>query len=138
MSRPASLKSTASPFVKRREKPGAQKLGIDWDRVEPSYNHKLNHAINHDYLTQLRLDLAYAIDNGLKSKEKKVRREINRMLEDELSIEHTWCGGCLRDFYNCRCRGLRPPSDPNHRRRLARKIAKAEAAKARFYELLGK
>lgn len=101
--RPASFRTSASPFVKRREKPGAQKLGIDWDKFEFSNNHNLNTELNLSTLSNLRIELHQAELIGRHSKAKKLRREINRITEDQLAIGATWCGGCLNYLQNCRC-----------------------------------
>ena len=104
--RPASLRSTASPFVKRKDKGGSQKLGIDWDKIEFSNNHRLNVELNNLMLSQLRTELLHAERDSRHSKAKKLRREINRITEDSLAIQATWCGGCLNYLHNCRCRTI--------------------------------
>lgn len=106
MSRPASLRSSASPFVRRKEKKGSEKLGLDWERVHESYNHRFENDMNLNTLQHLRRDLMEAeeVNGPHSSKARKIRRLINQELEQGLMIQATWCGGCRLVLHLCRCK----------------------------------
>ena len=103
MSRPASLRSTSSPFVRRKEKAGSKKLGIDMEKIDLSYNHRERAEENIDALRNLRLALIEAERDGRYAKAKKLRREINAHLEEGLYLNHSFCGSCLNVLHRCRC-----------------------------------
>ena len=103
MSRPAGLRSTSSPFRRERRKAGSQKLGLDMDRIELSNAHRTRMNENIDSLRFLRLQLSTAEQMGRYSKAKKLRREINQLLEEGLYLTHSFCGGCLNVLHNCHC-----------------------------------
>ena len=86
---------------------GGKKLGIDWDNVEPSYNHRGNDELN--LLTRLRKELNAAEAAGRYSAAKKLRRKISQAQEDQLGITHSWCGGCINYLHNCTCPSIAHP-----------------------------
>lgn len=104
--RPASLRSTASPFMKRKDKGGSKKLELDYDHLEESHNHRLASDLNLAALTRLRRELREAEAMGAYSKAKKLRREINKQLEQGLYIQGTWCPGCNNYLHRCQCKSL--------------------------------
>jgi len=79
-------------------------LGLDMERIDLSYNHRAREAENREALTNLRLDLIDAEMNGRYSKAKKLRREINQLLEEGIYLTHSWCLGCDNVLHNCKCR----------------------------------
>ena len=99
--RPASIRPQR-PFVGKAKKPGGKKLEIDWERIEESYNHRLNMKLNNSQLAQLRQELIEAETAG-RPKARKIRREINQLLEANLALHTTWCYGCLNYLHNCKC-----------------------------------
>ena len=103
--RPASVKSSASPFVRKTEKSG-KPLEINWDIVEPSYNHNYNRDLFLRSIKRLRKELQWAEEDGRESKAKKLRREINRAQENLLAIPAPWCSGCLNYLHNCQCEAM--------------------------------
>lgn len=108
MSRPASVRPSSSPFVRQKRKAGSKPIEIDYDRMDESYNHRLENDLNYNSLQHLRRELQATEDQlgASSSKAKKIRREINRQLEQGLFIQATWCQGCLRVLHLCRCPGL--------------------------------
>lgn len=105
MSRPAEFRTSRSPFVRRTDREG-KKLELDFEIIEFSNNHKLNAEMNLESLHDLRLQLVAAEKAGKHSKSKKIRREINRIMENQLYIEYSWCGGCLNYLHQCQCPAL--------------------------------
>jgi hypothetical protein len=101
--RPASIRSNSSPFVQQKRKAGSQKLGIDMEKIDFSFNHKARDEENRDCLLTLRLQLQTAEQMGRYSKARKIRREINQLLEEGLYLTHSFCGGCLNVLHNCKC-----------------------------------
>ena len=132
MTRPASVKSTASPFVKRIDRSG-KKLGLDWEVVEPSYNHRANDRYNLEDLGRLRRELREAEEQGRDSAAKKIRRELNKQLEQGLALHATWCGGCGNYLHRCKCRKMPEVSKSTEYRRRKKE---AEARKY-VHRLLG-
>ena len=102
--RPASVRPTGSPFVKQKRKAGSKKLGLDMDRIDDSYNHKARIAENQDDMTHLRLQLISAEAHDRYSAAKRIRRELNRLLEESLYLTHSWCLGCNNVLHNCQCK----------------------------------
>jgi hypothetical protein len=103
MSRPASIRSSSSPFVRQKRKAGSQKLGLDMEKIDISYNHREADRENNLNLTYLRLELIAAERDGRYSKAKKLRRTINQALEQGLYLTHSWCQGCNNVLHNCNC-----------------------------------
>lgn len=103
--RPASVRSTSSPFVKAKKKSGSKKLGLDMERITPPDQHLPTDAENNDALRNLRLQLIEAERGGKYSKAKKLRRAINQRLEVGLYLTHSWCQTCQNVLHNCTCRG---------------------------------
>lgn len=130
MSRPAKFYDKGK-FVRRREKPGSKKLGIDWDRVEPSYNHQGNDRDNLDILRNLRYNLLLAEQAGKQSAANRIRREINHVMENELAISSSPCGTCFQVLHNCRCEDRKVSRSTVYRRR-----KKEEAQKAAIKSLI--
>jgi hypothetical protein len=118
--RPASIRPQR-PFIGKAKKVGGKKLEIDWERIEESYNHKLNMQINNNSLAQLRQERIEAEEAG-RPKAKKIRREINHLLEANLALHATWCYGCLNYLHNCKCEKVEERRKKDReRKRLARK-----------------
>jgi hypothetical protein len=113
--RPASVRSTSSPFVKQKRKAGSKPIEIPYDQMEESFNHRLESDLNIESLQRLRRELQAAEDRlgPTASKTKKLRREINRQLEQGLYLQGTWCRGCLRVLHLCRCPNLAKITTPN-------------------------
>lgn len=135
MSRPADLRSTASPFVRRTDKGGSKPLGLDFDHLDPSNNHRFESQLNVQSLAQLRTELRLAEERRALSKAKKVRRQINQQLEQGLLIQATWCGGCGNYLHRCRCKGLDQIITPNKKKRLE-KAQREAAATAIVHDIL--
>lgn len=131
MTRPASVRSSASPFVKRIDRSG-KKLELDWEAVEPSYNHRANDRYNLESLGSLRRELRAAEEDGRHSAAKKIRRELNKQLEQGLALHATWCGGCGNYLHRCKCRKMPEVSRSTEWRRKK----KAEEAKGYVHRLL--
>lgn len=100
MTKPASLRA----FRIARGKKGGQKLGLDLDRIDPSYNHNQREAENLETLRYLREELNRAEAEGRHSRSKKIRRYINQELEVGLYIRNSWCYGCNNVRHNCQCK----------------------------------
>jgi hypothetical protein len=103
--RPASVKPQGSPFVKQKKKSGSKKLGLNWDKVEESYNHRLNIEITQRQLALLRSELIEAEAKGMR-KANRLRREINALTEQMLALQSTWCQGCMNYAHRCKCDGI--------------------------------
>lgn len=99
MSRPASLVIRPIP----RGKPTGQKLGLDMERIDLSFNHRSRAEENIDTLHNLRLELIDAERTDRYSKAKKLRREINHLLEEGLYLTHSFCGSCQNVLHRCHC-----------------------------------
>lgn len=125
MARPASLKPSSSPILARKKQTGGKKLGLDWEHIELSENHKANTEFNLLILLQLRRELIAAEEAGKYSKVKKLRREISSLQENQLAIHSTFCGGCGYHLHNCRCGGLTPTKSKSteYRKRRAKRQA---------------
>lgn len=136
MTRPSGLRPQSSPFVRRREKPGAKKVEIDWDKIDDSYNHRLNQQVNIMALKNLREDLIQAEADGRYSKARKIRREISQYLEANLALSATWCRGCLNYLHNCKCKAWREGPHPNTIRARKRKEEKALERLERIHQEL--
>ena len=139
MSRPASLRPQR-PFVGKAKKAGGKKLEIDWERIDDSYNHKLNMEVNNRQLAQLRLELQEA-EALHRPKARKIRREINSLLEQNLAIHATWCNGCMNYLHNCKCEGIEKEEARRKRKnenaRLARQKARNDRIIAKFRSTYG-
>src|SRR4051812_11652482 len=105
MTRPASLRPQRA-FIGKNKKVGSKKLEIDFEKIDDSYNHRLNNDLNFETLSHLRQELIYAETNGRDSKAKKIRRQINQLLEEGLALQATWCGTCKQVLHRCRCKSL--------------------------------
>lgn len=103
MTRPAGLRSQGSPFVRQKKKGGGQKLGLDLERIVPSYNHKQREVDNLEALQFLRDELQLAETEGRYAKARKIRRLINQELEVNLYLRRSWCYGCDNVLHNCQC-----------------------------------
>ena len=132
--RPASLRPQAT-FIGKAAKAGGKKLEIDWERIDDSYNHRFNMDLNNRQLAQLRQELIQLEARGA-AKAKKVRREINSLLEQNLALHATWCNGCMNYLHNCRCPGIEKEEARRKRKnenaRLARQKARNERIIAKF------
>jgi hypothetical protein len=135
MSRPASVKSTSSPFVRRTDKGGSKPIELDYDRLDRSENHNFNSQLNLIELQNLRRELNAAEARGAHSKVKKLRREINRQLEQGLYIQGTFCGTCANVLHRCRCKGLDKIITPSRKKRIE-KAQKEAAATAIVHDIL--
>ena len=100
--RPSGLRSP-NPFVRPKKKSGSQKLGLDTEKIETSYNHNARQKENLETLRFLRSELDWAERNGRYSKARKLRRLINQELEVGLYLTHSWCYGCNNVLHNCQC-----------------------------------
>lgn len=100
--KPAGLRSP-NPFIRPKKKSGSQKLGLNHDDVDVSYNHRQADEDNRKALTSLRLQLIQAEGEGKYSKARKLRRAINKELEQGLYLTHSWCYGCQNVLHNCQC-----------------------------------
>lgn len=118
MSRPASLRPQRA-FVGKNKKVGSQKLGIDWEKVQPSYNHRFENDMNLNTLQRLRRDLweAEEVNGPQSSKARKIRRLINQELEQGLAIQTTWCGSCKQVLHRCRCKSRAQVLQPRKKSR---------------------
>lgn len=139
MSRPASIRPQR-PFVGKARKVGSKKLEIDWEAVEESWNHRFNIQLNNRALKRLRVELIDAEARGL-SKAKKIRREINSLLEQNLALGCTWCRGCLNYLHNCKCppleRGIHHNTIRARKRKEERAIERMDRAKIEFRQRFG-
>jgi hypothetical protein len=84
---------------------GGKKVGLDWEQIQPSNNHRQANADNLRRLEFLRQELEEAERGGKYSKAKRMRRELNKELEVGLYLTHSWCGGCHRYLHLCKCKG---------------------------------
>lgn len=128
--RPASLRPQAK-FIGKAAKVGGKKLEIDWERIEDSYNHRLNLQLNNRALARLRRELIAAEALG-QNKAKKLRREINGLLEQNLAIGATWCQGCLNYLHNCRCPGIEQEEEKRLKRNENAKLKRQKARNDRI------
>lgn len=105
MPRPAALwkRKGQSPFIARRIKDGP-KVGLNWDWVTPSDNHQKGMEEVLEDLRALRINLVRAEAAGKYSAARKIRREINKVQEQELYLEHSACHRCGMGHLHCRCK----------------------------------
>lgn len=113
---------------------GGKKVTIDFEKAEPHltpyHNWTREELLNS--LRRLRQELMDAEARDLYNKAKKIRREINAVMEAELALPRTWCPTCLNVLHRCRC-----PKDPtvsrstNYRRRKKEEWAQAYLAESR-------
>jgi hypothetical protein len=82
---------------------GGQKLGFDYDHVEPSNNHRQADLDNSRDLQFYQAELQRAEREGRWSRARKMRRIINQCLEINLYLRSSWCGGCMNYMHNCQC-----------------------------------
>lgn len=82
---------------------GGRKLGLNWDDISFSNNHRARNAENIDNLTTLRRLLVQAEEEGKHSKAKKLRRMINKEQEVGLYLTHSSCGTCHLFLHLCKC-----------------------------------
>jgi hypothetical protein len=105
MSRPAALRYQGNPFIQRKRQTGSKKLGLDFDRLNPSDNLRQDHLDNSRRQQVLTAELQRAEREGKYSKAKKMRRLLNQALEEALWLRSTWCQTCLNVLHNCKCEG---------------------------------
>lgn len=131
--RPASVKPQGSPFVKQKKKSGSKKIGLNWDKVEESYNHKFNIEVTQRQLALLRQELIDAEANGMR-KANRLRREINALTEQMLALQTTWCQGCMNYAHRCRCEGIvtKNALRKRQKRKEAREERQIEGMKSRI------
>lgn len=108
MSRPASIRSSSSPFRKPHKKaPAGTKVGIDFKVVEEAgvdpFELEVQLRLYSEEKTSLERALTRAQAEGKFSRVRKLRREINKVLEIQLWLERQWCTSCGNSQHNCHC-----------------------------------
>lgn len=83
---------------------GGRKIGLNWDDISFSMNHRQRARENVEDLTLLRRLLVQAEEEGKHSKAKKLRRLINKEFEVGLYLTHSSCGTCHLFLHLCTCK----------------------------------